>query len=273
MKILVLHNAKGAQSANALVTALQGTDKNNEVLQGIPDGKRIKGREFDYIVNVGNSSIFIIIGKPTIINHPSKIAISANKRLARIRFKAKGIPAPILWLSAKEISKAEFPVIGRTTYHMKASGFWFCENMKEARSAELQGATHFIKFIKNTREFRAHVFSNILNPKRIEDYYIAKLSEKKVTTKTESSIIKNHDNGYSFLAPSYSDPKVIDLINRVSILTLQKFELHYGAVDIVYSKDNKQAYVLEINTTPCLTDESSTTATIYADSLLRLMSN
>ncbi len=84
--------------------------------------------------------------------------MSANKKLARIRFKAKGLSAPELWLNVKSIPKCEYPVIGRTTCHMKAQGFWFCRNRLEANKAWSMGATHFMKFIENTREFRAHVF-------------------------------------------------------------------------------------------------------------------
>ena len=39
----------------------------------------------------------------------------------------------------------------------------------------------------------------------------------------------------------------------------------------MYSFDTKRVYVLEINTTPCLTDENSTILDTYADKFLNLL--
>jgi glutathione synthase/RimK-type ligase-like ATP-grasp enzyme len=49
-----------------------------------------------------------------------------------------------------------------------------------------------------------------------------------------------------------------------------KFGMHYGGVDIVYSLNRNKPYVLEINSTPCLTDDTSNTLDIYTDKFLGL---
>ena len=222
-------------------------------------------------MNVGNSIKYNFPKETIVINNPKNILQSANKRLARMRFKARGIPAPMLWLSVKEIPIPEYPVIGRTTYHMKAQGFWFCNTPQEATRAMKQGATHFLKFIKNTREFRAHVFSTVLNPKSSNDYSIGKLSEKRGGVNITGTTIKNHDNGYLFISPMKTDLMVLDQVRYLAKKTMAKFKLHYGGVDIIYSLDNKKAMVLEINTTPCLTDQNSTTIEVYANQILKLL--
>jgi carbamoylphosphate synthase large subunit len=271
MNILVVYSGKSSPSAKTITKVLQEKTTHN-IYCGVPQGQNIRKIKFDYIVNVGNSAPFHNTNKNVkIINPPNKIAISANKRLARMRFKAKKISAPTLWLSAAEIPDYEFPVVGRTTYHMKAQGFWYCKNKKEALIAESRGATHFLRFISNTREYRAHVFSTKLCMESENDYIIAKLSEKTASEITRSSIIKNHDSGYKFLAPSASSTPILPMIRDLAKETIFKFGLHYGGVDIIYSNTTKKAYVLEINSTPCLTDEHTNTAEVYAEKLGSLM--
>lgn len=275
MDVLVLYSKKSSPSARWLINAiremanLHGVADLN-VFGGTPTSRKIYTRKYDYIINVGNSVPPMKNLSSVIINHPSKIAVSVNKRLARMRFKAQRISAPPLWLNIKDIPIAEFPVVGRTTFHMKAKGFWLCNTPKEAEAAFRAGATHFMKFIKNTLEFRAHVFANTTMPKSAEDYIIAKLSEKRGYENAKTTVIKNHDNGYKFVS-SKAEQHVLREVRVLAKEVIHKFGLHYGGVDIVYSLDNKKAYVLEINTTPCLTDENSTTAESYAAKFLTLM--
>jgi len=271
MSLFVMYNKKSRPSARALAAAIKEKTAGLLVIRGFPTSKQLDRRVFDYVLNVGNSTRRKFEDLTTIINRPKRISTSANKRLARMRFKARKIPAPLLWLSKKDIPIAEFPVVGRTTYHMKARGFWYCKTPEEAAYAETRGATHFIKFIGNTREFRAHVFAKTLKPKSKADYIIGKLSEKRADVDATCTIIKNHDNGYRFVAPIKTDAGVLDMVRSLARDTLFKFDLHYGGVDIVYSLDTKQAYVLEINTTPCLTDDTSTTIDVYTDKFIELI--
>jgi hypothetical protein len=273
MNLFVMYSSKSIESAKALAQSLRETikDKDSSVYCGTVNSKYLKIKNFSKVINVGNSIHYPFKKDVIIINPPKSVQVSANKKLARLRFKAKGIPAPMLWDRAKEIPDKEFPVVGRTTFHMKARGFWYCKNKEEAIAAEHNGATHFLKFINNTREFRAHVFSTCLEPKGINDFIIGKLSEKKASETTKSSIIKNHDTGYKFLAPSEKDPYVLQQIRHIAKLTLFKFGLHFGGVDIIYSNILQKPYVLEINSTPCMTDEHSSTLEIYTEKLLYLV--
>ena len=266
-----MYNKKSRPSARALAASIKENTNDLLVIKGFPTSKYLDKYKFDYVLNVGNSTRRKFNSDTTVINRPKRISTSANKRLARIRFKARKISAPQLWLSAKDIPACEFPVVGRTTYHMKAQGFWYCETPKESIYAETRGATHFIKFIKNTREFRAHVFSKTLSPASKNDLIVGKLSEKRANMEATDTIIKNHDNGYRFVAPTKSSPEVLSLVRTLAKDTILQFNLHYGGVDIVYSLDTKKVYVLEINTTPCLTDENSTTIDVYTEKFIELI--
>ena len=264
MNTAILFRKKSKPSALALAKDLQSLGL--EVSCFTP--WKCNTKDFQCLVNVGNS---IDVSHKNIINPPRSIRTSANKRLARIRFKAKNIPAPTLWLDYRKIPSCEYPVVGRTSYHMKAKGFWFCKNQREARTAKTKGATHFMKFIKNTSEFRCHCFSGLIHPKNPEDYKIVKISEKVITADTKDDIIKNHDHGYAFVHPRNVSSKFVPIVSDVAKLVLCKFGLHFGGIDIMYSHNTHKPYVLEINSTPCLTDENTDTSAIYAENVLNLV--
>lgn len=266
-----MYNPKSSPSAKVLANEIRAQTLGLLVKRGTVKSKHLKRRVFDYVINVGNSMKYGFDNTTEIINLPNRIARSANKKLARMRFKAQKISAPTLWLSPKDIPAAEFPVVGRTTYHMKARGFWYCKKPADAVQAKKAGATHFIKFIKNTREFRAHVFATSLKPKSWEDYVIVRLVEKRQTVSTKTAIIKNHENGYRFVKPAKTSQGVLEAVRHLAKETIHKFGLHYGGVDIVFSQDTNKAYVLEINTTPCLTDETSSTLDIYTSHFIDLI--
>lgn len=272
MRVFVLYGRKSSPSAKALHLSLkEGSDYT--FIRGTTASKFLGKYDYDYVINVGNSVPYRFKKTTKIINNPRKIAVSANKKLARIRFQTKKVPAPKLWLKVESIPKNEYPVVGRTTYHMKAKGFWFCKNRSEALLAKKQGATHFMKFVKNTREFRAHVFSTKMYPGGCVDYIVAKLVEKRSVGQAKSSVIKNHDNGYKFLQPDKRFPVVLNKVREVARKAIYEFGLHYGGVDVMYSKDTKRVYVLEINTSPSLTDETSNTLSVYTDKLLSMIEN
>jgi hypothetical protein len=249
------------------------------------------GQKYDYIINVGWAGK-VVSGGAKVINAPGAISRSSNKRNARIKMKNSGISSPELWLNWQDIPDGGFPVVARTTHHSKGRGFWFCKTKNESRLAAestvkrtkkrirtkkgnlvwrfretpTEGASHFLKFIKNTREFRVHVMAPDVNLEGLEteDYLILKLSEKiKAEAGATSNIIKNHDNGWIFSYPKNKEEPVLDKIRGIAKKALATFGLHWGAVDIMLSEDSGEVYVLEINSTPCLTDDQANTIDKY----------
>ena len=269
MKILVIYNKKSKPSAESLSQALKRQMPSHRVFRGNPAGNLVRTEKWDILINMGNSGT-ISRDFPT-VNPPSKVAQCINKKKARMRFKAKGIPAPKLWLKVHEIPKREYPIIARKTFHMKGKGLWFCKTKKEALRAKKRGATHFLKYIDSTREFRVHVFSSAMLPKRASDYKVVKISEKMAEEKPKSEIVKNHENGYIFKSSKDPYNTLHSKISKVAKECLLNFGLHFGAVDIMWSTSTKKAMVLEINTTPCLTDDNANTSEIYAQNLQKLI--
>ncbi len=293
MKVFVLYDRSGIHSGRLLANELRSKGFGT-VTMGRPTNLSkalAAGEKFDFIVNFG---WFSKIEAPAtvILNTPGAISVSSNKLRARKRFKERGIPAPELWESPEDIDSQSFPVIGRTTHHSKGQGFWFCKDKQEAveagrsqvkagkkliltkkgnkvwrtRTSVKQGASHYLKFIKNTREFRVHAISSRgdLNGISPDDYRVLKLSEKVPSANgTDSSIIKNHNNGWIFSFPEDRESDILDKVREVGRKALACFKLHWGAVDVMLCKDTGQVYVLEINSTPCLTDDQANTLEKY----------
>lgn len=277
MKIYVLYDKKGIHSGRALGSKLisnlygKATVKKGRLIRL----ERLQRRErFDYIVNIGYFKPFDCRGAK-ILNDPIAVGTSSNKRKARIIFRDNEVPSPKLFLSASSIRNDDLPVVGRTTHHMKGKGLWYCKTLSEAKTAEKRGATHFIKFIPNTREFRIHVVSPKIDGLvdfKPYDYLVLKLSEKlpKAGAKT-NPIVKSHNNGWAFSYPKDRDDPVLEIARSAARKALASVGLNWGAVDVMVSKDTDIAYVLEINSAPCLTDEHSNTLDKYAGAITSLV--
>jgi hypothetical protein len=287
----------GQALGKALFQELKGT---HQVTHGRPDELvRLlkKGIEFDYVVNIGWFKQ--LPDDLKILNRPGVIAHSSNKLRARQFFVAENIPAPELWTRAADIPKNAFPVVARTTHHSKGKGFWYCTSGMEATAAgkphaqqrkhlittrkgnkvwrtrqiQTDGASHFLKFIPNTREFRIHVMAPCadLSGVKPDEYVVVKLSEKTAANKNADQIVKNHDNGWVFGHPADSNNAKLQEARDIARQTVAKLGLHWGAVDIMLSKDDNKIYVLEVNSTPCLTDDQANTLEKYAAGIKSLL--
>lgn len=270
MKLFVLYDKSGIHSGRVLGSYLIRHQPGGvRVQKGRPQRLALllkRGHQFDYIINVGWFRQFNA-GKATILNLPEAISLSSNKRKARTHFKAEGIPAPKLWLTKNNITARCLPVIARTTHHTKGKGLWFCTTMRELDVAAARGATHYLKFIPNTREFRVHVMApkTAIGGLEAKDYRVVKLSEKLPNPRAKANeIVKSHERGWIFGYPKDKKDPVLSKVRNVGKETLASFGLHWGAVDIMVSRDTGEIHVLEINSTPCLTDDSANTLEKYS---------
>ena len=277
MRIFVLYDKSGIHSGRLLGRHLSRNLAGKATVQrGRPE--RLQelvraGTRFDYILNIGWYKPFDC-GGALILNAPELISLSSNKRNARIKFKQLGIPAPQLWLTPKDIQPGFFPLVARTTHHTKGRGLWLCKNAPDAVMAAAAGATHFLKLIPNTREFRVHVMApgTKLGGLKAEDYKILKLSEKVPNPNANpDEVIKNHESGWFFGYPKDKKEAILQRVREVGKRTVKEFGLHWGAVDIMVSKDTGEPYVLEINSTPCLTDDHANTLEKYSDAVCTML--
>lgn len=277
MKIFVLYDKSGIHSGRTLGSKLASSLwRKATVHKGRPRRLELllkRGNRYDYIVNVGWYKDFRT-GGATVLNAPRAIAHSSNKKQARSKFKADGIPAPELWANPRSLKARDLPVIARTTHHAKGRGLWHCRTLADVSRAARQGATHFLKLIPNTREFRVHVMAPTPKVKGldVEDYRVIKLSEKVPNPKASSNgVVKNHDNGWVFSYPKDRRDPVLPKLREAAKKAIATFDLHWGAVDVMISKDTGEPFVLEINSSPCLTDNQSNTLDKYVEALCQMV--
>lgn len=189
-------------------------------------------------------------GEEDALNSPRAIINTTNKRIMRQLFANNDVPAPHFYSGAPS-ENITFPVVGRPDRHREGRGFWLCNSMSEMEQAirgtrKKAAATHFMEFIDIEREFRVHVVAG---------------KSIKISEKSEPG---NHRNGIYFRYPSEFNHK--KTLRKVAVQAVEALGLHFGAVDIGWS-DN-QPYVFEVNTAPCLTDETSDTLDKYTKAIM-----
>lgn len=276
--LYILYKNTGVHSGRALRQKL-GELLNEQVRGGYP--KRFSaflkaGETPSIVINLGVTDEIPYGG--SILNTQDMIRAASNKKKARQIFAEKKVPSPKLILQVGEVTAADLPVIGRTSYHRKGEGFWFCKTLPEVRAAAKAGATHFLEFIDGTREYRVHAFvktgqrATPSDKRTAASYVSVKISEKVWTGEgkpdpTEPQ--KNHDFGWSFMAPKNRREEELDVVRHASKQAIAALGLDFGAVDVMYRLHSKSPYVLEVNSTPSLADENATTCEVYARRILK----
>lgn len=276
--LYVLYKNSGCHSGRALRKALAG-QHSEAVLGGFPKRfqKIMRERgEPEYVINLGTTEDYEI--GATIINNREMVRTSSNKKQARRTFAEAGIPAPKLFLRAADIAEKDLPVVGRTSYHKKGQGFWFCRTLAEVQRAVRAGATHFLEFVPNTREYRVHTF---IKPRALgqeerepEDYASIKISEKVWQGKNKpdpNEPQKNHEFGWTFLGPQNRREEELDVVRHAAKQAIAALGMDFGAVDVMYRIKTKRPYVLEVNSTPSLADENADTCERYATRILKTL--
>ena len=278
--LYILYNNSGVYSGRALRKALEELYE-GPVRGGFPERFQTllrKGQTPELVVNLGTTEEFRYDGAT--LNSQDMVRAASNKRRARIIFKEAEIPAPTLFLRSRDIPKEGLPVIGRTSYHRKGRGFWFCKTSRDLQRATDAGATHFLEFIPQTREYRVHTFikarhREIPSKERTADHYVSiKVSEKVWQGDTQpdpNEPQKNHEFGWTFLGQQNRRAEELDVVRYAAKQAIASLGMDFGAVDVMYKLRTKQPFVLEVNSTPSLSDDNANTCEVYAKRILKTL--
>lgn len=278
--LYILYGKAGVHSGRALREEMSGLYKNG-VFGGFPARLKLLARQRKMpttIVNLGITEAVDCTAR--LLNSQDMVRKASNKRQARVTFHEAGVPSPKLTLRAADLTSADLPVVGRTSYHKKGEGFWFCKTSQDAQRAVRSGATHFLQFIPNTHEYRVHLFvrTKALNKDKREakDYVSAKLVEKVWQGRGNpdpDQPQKNHEFGWVFLGPQNKRDEELDVVRMAAKQAIASLGLDFGAVDVMYSIRSKEPFVLEVNSTPSLSDDQASTCSVYAERLMRIISS
>lgn len=277
--LFVLYKNSGCYSGRALRRELAKQYKGT-VVGGFPNRLNLflkKKKEPEVIINLGTTESYNI--NSTFLNSNEMVRAASHKKRARQLFEEFEVPAPKLFLNTAQIQQEDLPVVGRTSYHTKGQGFWFCKTKEQVRAASAAGATHFMKFIPDTREYRVHTFIDgealgDLEDREIEDYKSVKISEKVWQSESvpdKNTPQKNHEYGWTFLGPQNRRQEELDVVRYAAKKAIAALKMDFGAVDVMYQIKTKKPFVLEVNSTPSLADEQSDTCSRYASRILKTL--
>ena len=192
-----------------------------------------------------------------ILNHPERVRCASNKlKFFEMAYLA-GVNIP-LTTSSKEVAEG-WKIKGHTVMaRTKLAGHSGDGLVVVGLDDEMVEAPLYTQLIPIQHEFRVHVVGN----EAIDIRH--KVRRKSVPECEANYLVRSHKGGWAYNKgiPFTPDPSIFEQ----AVKALAAVGLDFGAVDVVWGKDDK-AYVLEVNTAPGIT---GSTVELYANALKAL---
>lgn len=249
---LFSHNVSSA-SSKALADALGIVRLRHKDSKFVP-------KKDDVVINWGHAGTALRDFNCRILNDPSCIRNTSNKlsffnnsgpedsRKYKIPPFTTSKETVIEWL------KDGKDVIARTELNgHSGKGIVVISKVEDIVDAPL-----YTMYIPKKQEYRVH----IIGGKVVDIQQKIKDPNKNVT----SWFVRNHDSGFIFVR---NNIKPESIVIDYALEAVANFELDFGAVDVIYNSIRKEAYVLEINTTPGM---ENTTIESYVSGFKSLLS-
>lgn len=235
MAIKVWPYKQGSRSARSLAQALGG-----RVLRRV--GGSYSPCSGDTIINWGDSSCPHEGSAARVLNPPSKLSPATNKLLAFRVLAEAGVQVPRFATTGDSVSWDGLTVVRHKLTGHSGEGIEIVEPGQPLPPAPL-----YVEYIKKEDEYRVHIIgSEVLLVQR-------KARDKSV--EQPNWRVRNHANGFIFVRNGVNPPTSVIEQAKATIVALG---LDFGAVDVIYNRNAKKAYVLEVNTAPGM--EGSTIA-------------
>lgn len=278
-KFYIYKGARASEGARNLQSELGATMMRAE-------GSTYRGRQGSIVINWGtnNREARRIAGlAPRFLNHPDAVATVANKLQFFEKMK-EVMPNHVIPHTTDLEEAVEFARVGGRVYARtvlnghSGEGIKLIVNERDNRTgamgalrmanqaqifvvglhdmAALRNCQLFTTGIAGKRtEFRIHV----VNGKAI----LSQVKKRRLTPEGQeapagqNSIIRNVASGWIYAIEGVEEVQGYNEACAAAIEAVEKFDLDFGAVDIVYQESSSKAFVLEINTAPGLADEGS----------------
>ncbi len=224
----------GSESARALAKAL--------------DAKIIRTRDSRYLPNRNHIVICWGIGRDLypsqVLNPPEKTRLVTNKIrfFDRVNGKVRIPQYTTDPASAYEMLRRGVNLVvradpsssgGRGTSILKAP---VASNL--GPYAEFPRAPLYTQLIEDTKEFRVHI---------VDGKIIHKQQKLRKDGVDKSQLIRSHGNGFTFTS---NLREWHDDIGVQALAAVRCVGLDFGAVDVLWSRTDSKAYVLEVNSAP-----------------------
>lgn len=197
-----------------------------------------------------------------IINHPSKIDVTADKLRTFNKFMDNNVPHPEWTTSRSEalqwLDQGCMVFARKQLRSHSGRGIFIMDpdHPEDARN-DNSVAPLYVKYVKKKNEYRVHVINN-----EIIDVQRKGLRSELRGNEGVNWKIQNLANGFVYVR-NESDP-VPSCVFDAALAAVSALELDFGAADVIYNAKEDKAYCLEVNSAPGL---MGTTLTNYVNAL------
>lgn len=212
-------------------------------------------RQYRCLINWGNTDPVVAARAPfRVLNQPSAVALAVDKLVSLRALQQAGVRVPEFTTTLAD-DRGRDVWLART--NLRGSGG---DGIVVVRRGEpVPAAPLYVKYVPKLEEYRVHVV----------DGHIVFIQQKRRVRDNEQTddekLIRNHANGWVFCPVTDGRACGQDLaINAVAALGLD-----FGAVDLIIGRDDRLAYILEVNTAPGI--ESPTLAAAYKEEFRRAL--
>lgn len=237
MKNVYLYSYQYSTGAKELAKAL-----NIHIIKR--NNSKFLGNKYKTVINWGAQELNKNILKAVVLNHPEAIQKASGKLSFFRTLNGTGltpeytedIKTAIKWDSNDET------VVCRTLLNASGGRGIVIDRVVQAPL--------YVKYVPKKSEFRVHFLNNEI----IDVQKKAKVHN----FENPNWQIRNLEGGFIYARHNIEVPNaVLECANDV----ISKFDLDFGAIDIIYNEKHNKAYALEINTAPGLEGQ---TIAIYA---------
>ena len=252
--------SEGCKNLQAALQA-QGVD----CLRVRTDG-RYRPRTNHLIINWGNSrpASWDRNWDAPYINDLGAVALASNKLHTFTQLHEQGVSIPYFYTAE---NKGCIPYFMETNLNKKIycrtklTGYSGAGIVVASTVDELVDAPLYTVGIDVKGEYRVHVFRNLNNELKVID-----ITKKRLRTEARDSgecnrLVRNLDGGWVFC---HNNIDLSEEAQQEAIKAVGALGLDFGAVDLVVEKNTNKAYVLEVNTAPGLSSETTLNAYVSA---------
>jgi hypothetical protein len=278
MRIFVLCAGKGKYSGRILAHQLKVRLKGSVIVdfgsaEDLYDARCREEFVYSYVLNTGSVDKFIAGCR--VLNEVPMTNMVRNRKIFLMKMRQRNVPVPEFKLRAASVNDSLLPMVGRVNFSEVKDDFWGCFTIGQIFAAEREGATHFVKRVPNSREFKVHVVAPRVDTHNSlpKEYQVVKLSERVTASKENQEINpanKKLWGGYYFGKMLHEDAPLEAALRVTAQHALKESMLHWGSVSLIVGNDGVPL-VFKMNTHLDLKEDQTNTMVKMSNAICKML--
>lgn len=224
------------------------------------DGSRYRTRDHDYVINWGSTTIPEQLRDSYILNSPAAVSVWSDKINA---FNA--IAEYFEDVAEERVGEGNYLTYPSFTTSYEQARRWIndgCVVVERhllrshgGRGIKLVSIVEeldpnvqlYVKYIKKKEEYRVH-FGPASPPIPVYSQIISIQRKARRIETPDNEVnwqIRNHENGFIYAAADLPEEVKLEIAHFAA-----STQLHFGAIDIAWNREQNKYYILEVNTAP-----------------------